>query len=436
MFKYKNVLIYGYAASGKAVERVLIEKDVNYKIYDDNMRLGGGKYLFQLKKADVKKFDLIVISPAVSIFNKIIKFAENEGVRVISELEFGYLICPYPIIAVTGTNGKTTVTKMLEHCLNNSGLSVKALGNVGEPLSEVGNYEKLDYVICEVSSFQLEATYKFKPQIGVLLNIDCDHLDRHKTYENYVNLKISLFKNCNSENYAVINNEPEILNGVKNTATKKIVLNDNCELNKDYILFNGERVCNIKDLKHSTYLTNILAVVSVLKLVGVENSKIIDGINSFKGLNHRLEFIDKVNNVEFYNDSKATNPHATLGAVSRLNSKQNITLMLGGSNKNFDFESLINKLPNNVTKIVAFGNCRKKIFKAAKQKINTVQCLNLKTAFLTAVKQTKSGGVVLLSPACASFDEFNSYAERGNLFKTLVNEIKIVNYGENCGEVC
>ena len=108
MFKYKNVLIYGYSTSGKAVERVLINMDINYRIYDDNMKLGGGKYLFKLSKADIKKFDLIVVSPGVSIFNKKIMYAESEGIRVISELEFGYLICPYPIIAVTGTNGKTT----------------------------------------------------------------------------------------------------------------------------------------------------------------------------------------------------------------------------------------------------------------------------------------------------------------------------------------
>jgi UDP-N-acetylmuramoylalanine--D-glutamate ligase len=168
MFKYKNVLIYGYGASGKAVERVLIEKDVNYKIYDDNKRLGGGKYLFSLKKADILNFDLIILSPGVSIFNKYVRFAESVGVRVISELEFGFLMCPYPIIAVTGTNGKTTVTKMLEHVLNLSGLNVKALGNVGEPLSEVVNYKQLDFVVCEVSSFQLEATYKFKPFINTI----------------------------------------------------------------------------------------------------------------------------------------------------------------------------------------------------------------------------------------------------------------------------
>ena len=437
MFNYKNVLIYGYAASGKAVERILIDKDVNYKIYDDNMHLGGGKYLFQLKKSDIKKFDLIVISPAVSIFNKLIMFAESEGIRVISELEFGFLFCPYPIIAVTGTNGKTTVVKMLEHVLNLSGLKVKALGNVGEPLSEVVNYKKLDYVVCEVSSFQLEATYKFKPNIGVILNVDQDHIDRHKTFNNYLNLKLSLFKNCNLENYAVINNQSEIVNGIATNAVNKVVLNKNCVLNKDYIMFNNEKVCHIKDLNYSTYLSNVLAVVSVLKLIGVENEKIVMGINTFKNLSHRLEFVDKVNNVEYYNDSKATNPHATLGAVNLLKSDKNITLLLGGQDKDFDFNGLIEKMPNNIKTIIAFGSARKKIFKASKLKINTLVCSNLKTAFLTAVKQTKSGGVVLLSPACASFDEFSGYAERGKFFKELVNELKIINYNsDSCGEVC
>lgn len=437
MFKYKNVLIYGYSISGKAVERVLIDLDVNYKIYDDNMRLGGGKYLFNLKKSELLNFDLIVLSPGVSIFNKHVKFAESAGIRVISELEFGYLMCPYPIIAITGTNGKTTVTKMLEHVLNLSGLNVKALGNVGEPLTQVVNYKKLDFVVCEVSSFQLEATYKFKPYIGVLLNIDSDHLDRHKTFENYVNLKIDMFKNCNAENHAIINADSTILNNFKNSLVNKVVLNQNCKLEKDNIMFGKEKVCKLADLSFNTYLDNILSVVAVLKIVGVENEKIVMGINTFKNLSHRLEFVDKINGISFYNDSKATNPHATLGAVKQLKNENNITLLLGGKDKNLDFESLINKLPNNITKIVAFGESRKKINKFSKLKIETIMCSNLKTAVLTAFKQTKSGGVVLLSPACASFDEFSSYAERGTFFKNVVGELKVLNYSTSAnGEVC
>lgn len=437
MFKYKNVLIYGYSTSGKAVERVLISKEVNYKIYDDNMHLGGGKYLFKLKKEDIKKFDLIIISPAVSIFNKHIMFAESEGIRVISELEFGFLICPYPIIAVTGTNGKTTTVKLIEHVLNISGYKAKALGNVGEPLTSVVDYKKLDFVVCEVSSFQLEATYKFLPYIGVLLNIDSDHIDRHKSLDNYINLKTSMFKNCGVENYAVINNQQQILNGLKNLKAKQIVLNNHCKVEDDYVCYNNEQLFKVSDLDCSTYLDNILAVVSVLKIIGLKNEEIVMGINTFKNLSHRLEFVDKVNGINFYNDSKATNPHATINACNKLNEFENITLLLGGKDKNLDFENLILKIPKNITKIVAFGEAKKKIAKATKNKIETYVESNLKSAVLKAVKITK-GGAILLSPACASFDEFSSYVERGDYFKNLVKELRLTNYNLTSvnGEIC
>lgn len=437
MFKYKNVLIYGYSTSGKAVEKVLIEWEVNYKIYDDNMGLGGGKYLFKLKKEDIKKFDLIVISPAISIFNKYIKYAESEGIRVISELEFGYLLCPYPIIAVTGTNGKTTVTKLIEHILNSSGYSAKALGNVGEPLTDVRNYDKLDFAVVEVSSFQLEATYKFKPYIGVLLNVDADHIDRHKTLENYINLKLSLFKNCNAECFAIVNNQPEILNGMKDCLVKQIVLNKDCNVVNNKIIFNEEEIFDLSEIKNFTYLENILAVVSVLKIIGLNNNEILNGINSFKNLEHRVEFVSKINNVSYYDDSKATNPHATIGATNKLKNFSQITLLLGGKNKNLNFDDLMKHLPQNVTKIVAFGESRKKIAKSSKNKIETFVEPNLKGAIFKASKITKSGDAVLLSPACASFDEFSSYIERGNYFKQIVGEIKNIYTMQNLnGEIC
>lgn len=438
MFKYRNVLIYGYSKSGKAVERVLINMEINYKIYDDNMGLGGGKYLFKLKKEEIKKFDLIVISPAISIFNKYIKYAESEGIRVISELEFGFLMCPYPIIAVTGTNGKTTVTKLLEHILNHAGYCAKALGNVGEPLSEVINYKKLDFVVTEVSSFQLEATYKFKPYIGVLLNVDADHLDRHKTINNYINLKISMFKNCDAECYAVLNNQSEIVSGLKNCLAKQIVLHNDCKINNGNIIFNNELVFSLQDVNDFTYSDNILAVISVLKIIGLKNEEILMGLNSFKGLDHRLEYVDSINNISFFNDSKATNPHATLNATHKLNNVSNITLLLGGKDKNLNFESLINALPHNVTKIIAFGETRKKIAKYSKNKIETFIEPNLKTAIVRSIKVTKNGGAVLLSPACASFDEFKSYNERGVYFKSVVNELKISNFTTTNldGEIC
>ncbi len=433
MFKYKNVLIYGYSTSGKAVERVLINMDVNYKIYDDNMRLGGGKYLFKLPKSEIKKFDLIVISPAISIYNKNIKFAESEGIRVISELEFGYLLCPYPIIAVTGTNGKTTVTKLLEHVLNMSGYSVKALGNVGQPLTDVVNYQNLDFVVVEVSSFQLETTYKFKPYIGVLLNIDADHIDRHKTMKNYIELKTSLFKNCNADCFGVLGEQTEIVDNLKNALFNKIVLNKNCLVENGWVVYENEKLFEVGNINDFTFINNILAVVSVLKIIGLENEKILMGLNTFVGLDHRLEFVETINGVTYYNDSKATNPHATLGAVNKLKNEQNITLLLGGVDKCFDFEKLIENLPNNVNKIIAFGKCRKKIFKACKGKLESYLTQNLKQAVMLSQKITTKG-CVLLSPACASFDEFSGYVERGNCFKELVKSFKQSN--KEKGEVC
>ncbi|MCI5714682.1 MAG: UDP-N-acetylmuramoyl-L-alanine--D-glutamate ligase [Firmicutes bacterium] len=423
MFKYKNVLIYGYSKSGKAVERILINMEVNYKIYDDNMRLDGGKYLSKLPKKEIVKFDLIVISPAVSIYNKLIKYAESEGIRVISELEFGYLVCPYPIIAVTGTNGKTTVVKLLEHCFDSAGYKVKALGNVGEPLSEIVKYEKLDFAIVEVSSFQLEATYKFKPYIGVLLNIDEDHLDRHKTFANYLNLKLGLFKNCNNENYAVLGNQKEILNNFDNETVNTVVLNKDCKIDNGVVCYNDEQLFEVSQLNDFTFMDNILAVISVLKIVGLENEKILMGINTFVGLEHRLEYVDTVGDNIFYNDSKATNPHSTINAVMKLKQYDNITLLLGGQDKDFDFNRLIEKLPSNVHNIVCFGKCRKKIFKCIKDKTKAYLQTDLKSAVVLANQITKNG-VILLSPACASFDEFKGYAERGKYFKNIVSALK------------
>lgn len=433
MFKYKNVLIYGYSTSGKAVERVLINMDINYRIYDDNMKLGGGKYLFKLSKADIKKFDLIVVSPGVSIFNKKIMYAESEGIRVISELEFGYLICPYPIIAVTGTNGKTTVVKMIEHILNVSGYNVKALGNVGQPLTDVVNYENLDFVIAEVSSFQLEATYKFKPYIGVLLNIDDDHLDRHKSFENYLRLKVGLFKNCNSKDFAVLGCQNEIINNFKNVVFTKYVIGQDCFVQNDDIVYEDEVVCKLSELNDVTYIDNVLAVISVLKIIGLDNAKIVAGINTFVGLSHRLEFVEEIDGVVYYNDSKSTNPHATINAVKKLNNYENITLLLGGQDKGFDFAKLISNLPSNVKRIVAFGKAKKKIAKVCREKIECYVYQKMADAVYQA-KLITEDGVVLLSPACASFDEFDSYAHRGDCFKK-----QVLSFGEptmSKGEVC
>ena len=322
---------------------------------------------------------------------------------------------------------------MIEHILNVSGYNVKALGNVGQPLTEVVNYENLDFVIAEVSSFQLEATYKFKPYIGVLLNIDDDHLDRHKSFENYLRLKVGLFKNCNSKDFAVLGGQNEIINNFKNVVFTKYVLGQDCFVLNDDIVYEDEVVCKLSELNDVTYIDNVLAVISVLKIIGLDNAKIVAGINTFVGLSHRLEFVEEIDGVVYYNDSKSTNPHATINAVKKLNNYENITLLLGGQDKGFDFAKLISDLPSNVKRIVAFGKAKKKIAKVCREKIECYVYQKMADAVYQA-KLVTEDGVVLLSPACASFDEFDSYAHRGECFKK-----QVLSFGESTmskGEVC
>ncbi len=436
MKNYKNVLIFGYSKSGKAVEKILVNNNVEYKIFDNNMRLGGGKYIFKLTKKEIVKFDLIIISPAISIYNKYVVYAEKIGIRVISELEFGFLNCPYKIIAVTGTNGKTTTTCLINHVLNVSGISAVALGNVGEPLSSVVNYSNLDYVVAEVSSFQLEACYKFKPDIGVILNIDSDHLDRHKTLDNYINLKISMFKNCNKNQVAILNNEKTILKNANKINATKVILNNDVKNENGKIYFKDEYLFDLDEIKNLTFIDNILASIAVFKILGISNENIIKGINSFTLPEHRMEFVNLIDGVEYINDSKATNPHATIGAIERIN--KDIVLLLGGHDKQISFEPLLKNMSSKVKLIICFGECRKKLHKLAKKfGLNAVIASNLENAVIMAKKLAVSGQVVLLSPACSSFDEFSSYKERGKKFRQVVNgflgEQENYNY---MGDIC
>ena len=226
-FKYKNVLIWGYGASGRAVEKVLIDKSIDYEILDEDEKINGGGFLDKLTKKDIKKFDLIVLSPGVDFNRWEIKFAKSNGVNVISEIEFGYMFL-YPktkVVAVTGTNGKTTTVDMISRVLKEANYNVAALGNIGNPLS--GAYgKKYDFVVVELSSFQLKNTKNFKADIAVILNIDYDHLDRHKSYEDYIESKLKIFNNQQKNDIAIINLDDPILSQIKNINGKVLVQNN------------------------------------------------------------------------------------------------------------------------------------------------------------------------------------------------------------------
>lgn len=425
-FIYKNVLIFGYGRSGKAVEQVLKDININYKIFDDNIKINGGSFIYKLSYKKLKQFDLIVLSPGVSIYNKYIRRAELLNIKIISELEFGFWFTSADIIAVTGTNGKTSTTLGITKLLQTAGYKCDAYGNIGKPLTSA--YKKnYDFIVCEVSSFQLEAVDRFLPKTTILLNIAPDHIDRHKSFRNYFNAKKEIFKNSKKDSIIFANGDNEyckemLEDVVANTIffSKKeeksgIYLKDN----KVYI--NDENGKNMYlDLKNNKvqYTDNLLAIVGVANWLSISSEKVIDVIKQIKSP-HRLELFLKHKNITYINDSKGTNIHACQKAIESISG--NIILLIGGLNKKLKFNTFFKNLQPKVKLVILFGECKRKLYlQAKKYEVNCYVSKNLDDACEKAISCVSPGETVLFSPACASFDEFTNYAERGDYFKSLI----------------
>lgn len=421
-FNYKKVLIFGYGKSGHAVEDVLISENVDYKIYDDKIDVDGEKFIQNLNKKVLKQFDLIAISPAISIYNKHIKLAKKMGIKVISEIEFAYYFCKSEIIAITGTNGKTTTVELIHHILKNNGVDCELLGNIGTPFSCTYNSNKR-VTILEVSSFQLEAIEYFKPHIAVLLNVDADHLDRHKTLDIYKQTKFNIFKNQTETDFAIINNDFRLKEYQNNIKSNIFYINGfGIQVIDGTVYINDDieqiRVCDVKKLKQiNTCLDNILASILVCFLYGINLKDILNSLESFKIDKYKLEVVATKNGVTYINDSKATNIHAMKHALKFLENKS-VYLMLGGYDKKLDFTEFFNNVPINVVKIVLFGDLGKKLAKTCKKcKYNNFVKTNKLIDAINYCKQNATkNSVVLLSPASSSFDEFDSFKERGDFF--------------------
>lgn len=434
MKKYKNVLIYGYGKSGQAVKKVLEEKKINYSIYDKKM-IDDKQYIYKLSKKKLLSFDLIVISPGISIYDKYVKLAVKNKIEVISELEFGFRLKSKKskIIAITGTNGKTTTVSMLNDCLLASSKNSIAAGNIGLPLSAVAS-NNYDYIVCEVSSFQLEAVQQFKADIACIINIDEDHLDRHKKLENYINCKLKIFNNQSPSSYSIINLDDKYsnlaLDLVKNRKvfTSKTPLKNGCFIEDDVIKYKRNKkefnVIGIDDIKlPKVFFDDILIVCAICKLLGVENKHIFEVIDKYSNLPNKSEVVAGTSDILVINDSKATNTHAVLESASNLSC--DVLLMLGGKDKELSFDNFFKKLPSNVKTVVAYGEVKSKIAKAAKRNnFNNIYLADkLYEACDMAVALLKKGQAILFSPACSSFDEFLNYAERGEFFKKTIRQM-------------
>lgn len=382
----------------------------------------------------IKGSSFVVTSPGIPPKSDIFKRIQKENIPIISEVEFAYLNSDTPFIAITGTNGKTTTISLLSFILSGN-KNIFVGGNIGTPVTSFTTETKdEDIILLECSSYQLESIKKFSPHIAGILNITEDHLIRHKTMKNYIKAKFNITKNQTEKDYLLINFDSEILmQNLPKTRAKiyyfsikeKVI---GCYIKNDSIYFNDglkeKKLVSLKNIKlvGNHNLSNILCAVLAVYLE-LNEKKLLTRISQFQGVKHRIEFVKNIEGISFYNDSKATNIDSTLVAVNSF--KSEINLILGGSEKGYEFDKLFKNLPNNVKNIIVFGQTKQKIIDASKRnnfsKIH--KCTSLKECVMLGYKLSKKGDIVLLSPACASFDHFKNFEERGNVFIKIVKEI-------------
>jgi UDP-N-acetylmuramoylalanine--D-glutamate ligase len=381
--------------------------------------------------------DLIVVSPGVPVDAPLLQQARALGEMVIGEIELAAQFLPGPIVAITGSNGKTTTTTLTGEILTAGGLPTLVGGNIGTPaisLAERATQETA--IVLEVSSFQLETIQTFRPKVAVVLNVTPDHLDRHKAFETYVNAKARIFENQRGEDFAVLNEDDATcvamaartrgkvfwfsrLKAVKQGAgvrDGKILFRDgSSEKSQREIMLVSEI-----PLKGAHNLENVLAAVCAGALMGCAPENIRQAVRDFKAVEHRLEFVATIGGVDYYNDSKATNVDATIKALESF--PANIHLILGGKDKGSDYSVLNNLLQQRVKRVYTIGAAAEKIeSQIGSAKVEIVRAATLENAVCKANAMAVAGDVVLLAPACASFDQFKSYEHRGQVFKEVVS---------------
>jgi len=380
--------------------------------------------------------DLIVVSPGVPVDAPHLVQARALGEPVIGEIELAAQFLPGPIVAITGSNGKTTTTTLVGEILGAGGLPTVVGGNIGTPaISLVERATANTWAVLEVSSFQLETVQTFRPRIAVILNITPDHLDRHRTFEAYAGAKARIFENQQSDDFAVLNeDDPACVNLAKRVNAQLFWFSRQKEVQRGAWLSGGrilfrdaarqQEIMLVADipLKGAHNVENALAGVCVGMLVGSSPERIREAIRNFKAVEHRLEFVARIRNVDYYNDSKATNVDATIKALESF--PANIHLILGGKDKGSDYSVLNDLLRKRVKRVYTIGAAAPKIESQIKEAADIFHAETLEKAIRRAAQDAKPNDIVLLAPACASFDQFDSYEHRGKVFKDVVKSLE------------
>ncbi|MGA2021743.1 MAG: UDP-N-acetylmuramoyl-L-alanine--D-glutamate ligase [Candidatus Sulfotelmatobacter sp.] len=384
--------------------------------------------------------DLIVVSPGVPVDAPLLAQARALGEPVIGEIELAARFLPEPIVAITGSNGKTTTTSLTGGILTAGGLPTLVGGNIGTPAISLAERAKAETVIVlEVSSFQLETIEAFRPKVAVVLNVTPDHLDRHRTFEAYVDAKARIFENQRGEDFAVLNeDDPTCVTMAGRTQARVFWFSRQKEVKQGAwvrdgnVLFRdgeGQReIMQVSEvpLKGAHNLENVLAAVCAGALMGCEPENIRQAVREFKAVEHRLEYVATIRGVDYYNDSKATNVDATIKALESF--PANIHLILGGKDKGSDYTVLNELLRQRVKRVytigAAAGKIESQIVSAKDGGVEVVHAETLENALRKANAVAEAGDVVLLAPACASFDQFKNYEQRGQVFKEIVGGLE------------
>ncbi len=445
-YLHKHVLVIGLAKSGLAAAKLLhllganvIVNDVKATEEDANVKelaslgikvVGGGH---PLSLIDDNPVDLIVKNPGIPYSNPLIARAKEKQLPIITEVELAYKISEADIIAITGSNGKTTTTTLIYEMLKEGHRKPLIAGNIGTVACEVAqNATKENVIVMELSSFQLMGTIEFKPAIAMILNIFDAHLDYHGTKEEYVYAKGKIYENQTIEDVSIINkNDEEVCTLSESSHAQKIYFSttgflENGVCIKDgYIWYKSEKVIKVKDIvlpgEHN--LENILAAISAVKLRGVSNEAIYKVLTTFQGVKHRLQYVDAVDGRRFYNDSKATNILATSKALQAFTSPT--ILLAGGLDRGNEFDDLKPYLEN-VKAMILFGETAPKLERIAKESgIEHIKRVdNVEKAVSAAFNVSEIDDIVLLSPACASWDQYKTFEERGDIFIQAVHKLK------------
>jgi UDP-N-acetylmuramoylalanine--D-glutamate ligase len=418
VYKNKKFLVCGMARSGQASARLLKQLDADVTAQDlketDKLEWtfspeeeGIDTYLGKNPDDIIGNFDAVIVSPGIPSNLPFIEKARELNIPVWGEIELAYRLCPCPIIAITGTNGKTTVTTLVGEIMRKSGKPTAVAGNIGNPFTgQILGLTPDHIVVAEVSSFQLETVADFRPHISAVLNITPDHLNRHKTMENYKSMKERIFSRQGTGDFTVLNGSDSYCKTMK----------PRCN-----VVWFDKLLINLPSTR--VLPENALAAAAIARCAGVPDDIIIETITHFKGVEHRLEYVTAINGVTYYNDSKATNTASAIKALEAM--KRPVILIGGGYDKETAFDSWVKAFAGKVKSLIVMGETAEAI-------INTCRAYNfpyyervnsLRDAVNLAAVRGIPGDVVLLSPACASWDMFDDFEQRGNLFKQFVLDL-------------